>query len=55
MNFLLSHANKDAEYVTFLEGDDVYFPKNLSTKVDIFQKHPDILFFYNHWSQLNQS
>lgn len=38
----MDKANKNSKYIAFLEGDDIYMPHNLSTKLDVFNKYPEI-------------
>jgi len=39
MNFLLWKVNKNSEYITFLEWDDMYATNNLEEKIKIFKKY----------------
>ena len=53
MNFLLSKVNKTSEYIAFLEGDDLFVPKYLETKLAIFQKFPEVAIVYNNLDFIN--
>lgn len=55
MKFLLSHISNKSEYVAFLEWDDVYLPNNLSEKIKIFQKYPDVKLVYNESSCIDKN
>jgi teichuronic acid biosynthesis glycosyltransferase TuaG len=53
MNFLLQKVSPESEYITFLEGDDMYTPDNLDTKVEVFMNHPKVDFFWSDWHQID--
>lgn len=53
MNFILSKVNTESEYVTFLEGDDMYSPENLMEKFRIFRKYDNIDFFWSDWHKMD--
>jgi len=54
MKFLLSNISKESEYVAVLEWDDLYAPDNLSTKMEIFQKYPNVKLVYNECSTVDK-
>lgn len=43
------------EYVTFLDGDDIWHSDNLGIKVGILRKHPDIGGVFSDFSVFNQA
>ena len=47
MNFLLSQVSEESEYISFLEGDDMYTLDNLEEKIKIFIQFPDVCLVYN--------
>lgn len=47
MQFLFSQVSSESEYISFLEGDDVYFPFFLERKMQIFHDYPETVFIYN--------
>lgn len=54
LKFLMDKVNKDSQYIAFLEWDDIYIPNNLSTKLEVFKKHPDVSLIYNECSIINE-
>lgn len=54
LNFLMDKVNKDSQYIAFLEGDDIYMPHNLSTKLDVFDKYPEVWLVYSECSIINE-
>lgn len=52
-NFLISQISSDAQYVAFLEGDDMYIPTNLEKKWNIFQKYPNVALVYSDMNFIN--
>ncbi len=52
-NFLISQVSPDSEYITFLEGDDVYVPTSLEEKYKIFQLYPDVGLVYSDMDFIN--
>lgn len=48
MNFLISKADKNSNYITFLEWDDLFTYDNLEKKVKIFEKFPEVALVYNN-------
>ncbi len=42
MKFLIKQANPESQYISFLEGDDMYTPNNLEEKMKIFEKYHDV-------------
>lgn len=48
VNYLVDKVSKDAEYVAFLEWDDIFIPDNLEKKIHIFKKYPELWMVYNN-------
>jgi hypothetical protein len=42
MNFLIQQSSQDAEYISFLEGDDMYTADNLEEKMKVFEQYDDV-------------
>lgn len=42
MKFLLKQVNPESEYISFLEGDDMYAPDNLEEKMKIFERNKKV-------------
>jgi len=55
MQFLLSQVSTESEYVSFLEGDDIYSPTFLERKMQVFRNHPETVFIYNECSIIDES
>lgn len=41
------------EYISFLEGDDVFAPGNLGQKINVFEKHGRVAMVYNNFSVID--
>lgn len=54
MNFLLSHVSPESEYISFLEGDDVYDANNINAKIKIFESQSNISIIYNNFSIIDK-
>lgn len=55
MNFLLDKVCKDSEYITFLEGDDMFTSDNLKKKVNIFRSYRNISIVYSDLSFIDKN
>lgn len=53
MNFLISQASPDSEYIAFLEGDDIYTSDCLEKKLGIFEKYPEAWLVYSDMDFVN--
>lgn len=53
MNFLLSKVDKNSQYISFLEGDDIYTSNHLEEKIKIFKKYNNIAMVYNNLDFIN--
>ena len=42
MKFLIEQASSESQYISFLEGDDMYAPDNLDEKKKIFEKYAEV-------------
>ncbi|NUJ98142.1 glycosyltransferase [Candidatus Gracilibacteria bacterium] len=54
MNFLFEMVDKKTEFITFLEGDDLYTYDNLENKIKYFLDNPNTDFLYNGYSEINK-
>jgi len=56
MNFLIENTSIESEYISFLEGDDMYTKNNLKEKFLFFKKHPKINFLHtNYYTKNNKN
>lgn len=53
MNFLISQTSPDAQYISFLEGDDMYTSDCLDQKLNIFQQYPEVWLVYSDMDFMN--
>lgn len=53
MNFLISQASKDSEYIAFLEWDDIYTHDCLEKKFAIFRQYPEVVLVYSDMDFIN--
>lgn len=52
---LLGIKHATGEWIAFLESDDFFAPDNLSKKVEIIEKHPDIALVFNKVKLLEEN
>jgi glycosyltransferase involved in cell wall biosynthesis len=50
MNFLLSQISEESQYISFLEGDDLYTRNYLEEKMRVWTLYPDLWLVYNELS-----
>jgi glycosyltransferase involved in cell wall biosynthesis len=55
IDFLLSKVSRDAEYIAFLESDDIWDSYMLQQKLDIFEKNPAIALVYNECDIIDEN
>lgn len=53
-NFLISQVSTDSRYITWLDTDDVYRDNNLSVRLSLFEKYPDVKMIYNNLDYMNE-
>lgn len=52
---LLGLNNATGDWIAFLESDDVFSPENLSKKIEIIEKHPDVAVIFNRVKLLEEN
>ena len=54
MNFLIQQCDSQSDFISFLEGDDMYTADNLMEKIKIFEKYPEVQLVYSDLSFIDK-
>ena len=53
MNFLIQQCDSQSDFISFLEGDDMYTADNLMEKIKIFEKYPEVQLVYSDFQVID--